>query len=93
MYCFSGKCCECTGTGVCTTTGGTKYGAKTGICNGCECLSASCDDIVDSWRSQCASWGGTFKSSSSSVTEDRCHAVFSDCGGKYYYCLAALSGC
>ncbi len=39
------------------------------------------------YKSQCDSWGGTLKSSTSYVNEDVCHAVFGECDNKYWYCL------
>ena len=51
-------------------------------CNGDDCSS-----MVTLYQSQCESWGGTLKYKTSPVIDDECHAVFGDCGGKYYYCL------
>jgi hypothetical protein len=44
-------------------------------------------DCSAQYKSQCDSWGGTLKSSTTSVTEDVCHAVFGQCDNKYWYCL------
>ncbi len=64
-----------------------------GECEPCNCNGTEMnrcvlfDNCENQFEQQCTSWGGTLKSSSSSVSEDVCHAVFGECDGKYWYCL------
>ena len=63
-------------------------------CEPCDCGGTEMNKCVPvgvdcsaQYKSQCDSWGGTLKSSTSYVNEDVCHAVFGQCDNKYWYCL------